>query len=457
MARPIKKKAPGSKPKGAEGTERKMAMFEKQLAKLKARDAKVAVIGAGYVGLPLATALAEAGFRALAVDLDARKVDALNDGISYIGDVTSDRVSKLVKAGKLAATSDFSKLADCDAISICVPTPLNKTKDPDISFIVSACEGIAPNMKPGVLVILESTTYPGTTREAVLPILEKGHGTAGKDFFVCFSPERVDPGNAKYDIKNTPKIIGGLTDKCLEIGLAYYQQAIERVIPVSSCEAAEMVKLLENTFRSVNIGLVNEVAIMSKKLGIDTWEVVSAAATKPYGYMPFYPGPGLGGHCIPIDPLYLSWKMKTLDYNARFITLASEINGEMPRHVVTLVQDALNSQRKAINGSKILILGMAYKKDISDVRESPAIDIVKLLKAKGAAVDYNDPHIAEVHEGLNLKSVEIAGNALRKYDCVVVATDHSIYDVGHVVENAQLVIDTRNFTKGIKSDKIVKL
>ncbi len=435
-------------------------MYEKALERIHKREAKAAVIGAGYVGLPLAVALADAGFKTVAIDLDPRKVTALNKGESYIGDIATDRVSKLVHAGMLSATSDFAKVADADAISICVPTPMTKTKDPDISFIVSAVDGIAPHLKPGALVILESTTYPGTTREAVIPRLEKRSGKVGKDFFACFSPERVDPGNAKYHIKNTPKVIGGFTEKCLELGRAYYAAAIDTVLTVSSCEAAEMVKLLENTFRSVNIGLVNEVAIMSKKLGIDTWEVVAAASSKPFGYMPFYPGPGLGGHCIPIDPHYLAWKMKTLDYNARFIALASEINGEMPRYVVQLTMDALNDRKKSLNGSKILVLGMAYKRDISDVRESPALDIVKLLQAKGADVSYNDPYIPDLaHEGINLKSVDIAGDALKKYDCVVVTTDHTVYDVGAIVENAQLIVDTRNFTKKIvkKNDKIVKL
>jgi UDP-N-acetyl-D-glucosamine dehydrogenase len=437
-----------------------MSTFEKSLERIQKKEAKAAVIGAGYVGLPLACALADAGFKTIAVDLDRKKIDALNDGISYIGDISSDRLSKLVKSGKLSGTTEFSKLGDVDAVSICVPTPLNKTKDPDISYIVSAAEGIAPHLKAGALVILESTTYPGTTREAMIPILEKKGGKAGRDFFVCFSPERVDPGNAKFHIQNTPKVIGGYTEECLKLGQAYYSAAIDTVVPVSSCEAAETVKLLENTFRSVNIGLVNELAIMCRKLGISAWEVIGAASTKPFGYMPFYPGPGLGGHCIPIDPLYLAWKMKALDYNARFINLASEINAEMPRFVVDLVQDALNGHKKAINGSKVMVLGTAYKKDISDVRESPALDVIKLLQKKGAVVDYNDPYIPDLHhEGIPLKSVAIAGDALRRYDAVIVTTDHSVYDVGAIVENAQLLVDTRNFTKSIKKpvDKIVKL
>jgi len=435
-------------------------MFDQTMERIRSKKAKAAVIGAGYVGLPLACALAEAGFKTICVDLDKKKVDSVNDGLSYIGDIPSDHLSKLVKSGMLSATTDFAKLKDADAISICVPTPMTKTKDPDISYIVSAVEGIAANLKAGALVILESTTYPGTTREAVVPRLEKRSGKAGKDFFVCFSPERVDPGNAKFHIKNTPKVIGGYTEKCLELGKTYYGMAIDTIVPVSSCEAAEMVKLLENTFRSVNIGLVNEVAIMSRKLGIEAWEVVQAASSKPFGFMPFWPGPGLGGHCIPIDPHYLAWKMKTLDYNARFIALASEINGEMPRYVVQLVQDSLNDRKKSLNGSKVLVLGMAYKKDISDVRESPALDIVKLLQAKGATVAYNDPYIPDLsHEGIPLKSVSIAGDALKNYDCVVVATDHSVYDVNAIVEMAPLVVDTRNFTKKLarRSPKVVKL
>ena len=441
----------------------KSTVFERSLERIKNREARAGVIGAGYVGLPLAVALAEAGYKTVAIDLDKKKVEALNAGESYIGDISSDRVSALVKKGLLRASDDFSVLAEVDAISICVPTPMTKTKDPDISYIVKAVEGIAPHLKGGALVILESTTYPGTTREAVVPRLEKRSGKVGKDFFVCFSPERVDPGNAKFHIKNTPKVIGGYSEKCLELGRTYYAQAIDTVIPVSSCEAAEMVKLLENTFRSVNIGLVNEVAIMSKKLGIDTWEVVKAASSKPFGYMPFFPGPGLGGHCIPIDPHYLAWKMKTLDYNARFIALASEINGEMPRYVVQLVQDALNTQKKSVNGAKVLVLGAAYKRDISDVRESPALDVIKLLQAKGADVSYNDPYIPDLtHEGLPLKSVDIAGSKLANYDCVVVATDHAKYDAEAIVSAARLVVDTRNFTgklnlKGSAAEKVHKI
>ena len=443
--------------------ENKMSLFEKSLERIQKKEARAGVIGAGYVGLPLAVALAEAGYKTVAIDLDRSKIDAINRGESYIGDIPSDRVSLLVKKGLLRGSDDFAVLADCDAISICVPTPMTKTKDPDISYIVKAVEGIAPHLKAGALVILESTTYPGTTREAVIPRLEKRSGKAGKDFFVCFSPERVDPGNPKFHIQNTPKVIGGFSEHCLELGRVYYAQAIETVIPVSSCEAAEMVKLLENTFRSVNIGLVNEVAIMSKKLGIDTWEVVKAASSKPFGYMPFYPGPGLGGHCIPIDPHYLAWKMKTLDYNARFIALASEINAEMPRHVVQLVQDALNGSKKSVNGAKVLVLGVAYKKDVSDVRESPALDVIKLLQEKGAEVSYNDPWIPDLtHEGLPLKSVDIAGSKLANYDCVVVTTDHSKYDAEAVVAGSKLLVDSSNFTgklnlKGAAAAKVLKL
>lgn len=443
--------------------ENKMSAFETSLDRIKKKDAHAGVIGAGYVGLPLAVALAEAGYRTVAIDLDRAKIDSINRGESYIEDIPSDRVSALVKKGLLRGSNDFAVLAECDAISICVPTPMTKTKDPDISYIVKAVEGIAPHLKAGALVILESTTYPGTTREAVVPRLEARSGKAGKDFFVCFSPERVDPGNPKFHIQNTPKVIGGYSEQCLELGTLYYGQAIATVIPVSSCEAAEMVKLLENTFRSVNIGLVNEVAIMSKKLGIDSWEVVKAASSKPFGYMPFYPGPGLGGHCIPIDPHYLAWKMKTLDYNARFIALASEINSEMPRYVVQLVQDALNSDKKSVNGAKVLVLGVAYKKDVSDVRESPALDVIKLLQEKGAEVSYNDPWIPDLrHEGLALESVEIAGSKLGDYDCVVVTTDHSKYDAEAVVASSKRIVDSRNFTgklqlKGAAAAKVIKL
>ena len=401
------------------------------LEKIEARDAHVAIIGLGYVGLPLAVVFAEAGFRVTGIDVDERKVDGINRSESYIEDVPSERISSLVAEGRLAATTDFAVLAQCDAASICVPTPLRKTGDPDISYIISATEAIARYIHRGMLVVLESTTYPGTTTEVILPRLcENGASLkAGEDFFLCFSPERVDPGRTDWTTRNTPKVMGGVTGTCLRAGQALYESAIERVVPVSSTEAAEMVKLLENTFRAVNIGLVNEVLLMCDRLGLDAWEVIEAAATKPFGFMKFTPGPGLGGHCIPIDPLYLSWKLKTLDYNARFIELASEINTAMPRYWVQKVQDCLNDAGKPVKGSTVLVLGVAYKKDVSDLRESPALDIIHLLEEKGASVTYHDPHVpAFQYEGLTMAAVADLDTALQEADCVIIATDHSAYD-----------------------------
>ena len=441
-------------------------LSEKLIAKFHGRDAHVAIIGLGYVGLPLAVAFAEAGYRVTGIDLDKRKVAAINRGESYIEDVATASVAALVRtaqapgvpssdagrpvqfyAGSLAATDDFAGLAHCDAVSICVPTPLNKTGDPDISYIVNATEQIARHLHPGMVIVLESTTYPGTTTEAVLPqLLENGaHLQVGEDFFLAFSPERVDPGRTDYTTRNTPKVIGGVTPACLAVASAYYGQAIDTLVPVSSPEAAELVKLFENTFRSVNIGLANELLLMCDKLGLDAWEILDAAATKPFGFMKFTPGPGLGGHCIPIDPLYLSWKLRTLQYNARFIELASEINTNMPRYWVQKVQDALNDAGKAVKGSRVLVLGVAYKKNVSDLRESPALDIIHLLRQKGAEVEYHDPYVESfVYEGLRMSSTAQLAAALARADCVVIATDHAAYDWREVKRLAHMLVDTRH-------------
>ena len=430
-------------------------------------SAKLATIGLGYVGLPLSVEFASSGVDVLGIDIDAEKVSAVSRGESYIRDVPSQRLAELVRVGKLAATTDFGRLSERDAIIICVPTPLSKTKDPDLSLVVQAAEEIGKRLKPGQLVVLESTTYPGTTEELIRPILEREGLEVGKDFFLAFSPERVDPGNKTWNTRNTPKIIGGTTPACRDVALALYSRAVTEVIPVSSTRAAEMVKLLENTFRSVNIGLVNEVALMCDRLGVDVWEVIDAAASKPFGFMPFYPGPGLGGHCIPIDPFYLSWKLKTLNYRARFIELAGEVNSEMPHHVVSRIQDALNDRRKSVNGSRILLVGVSYKPDVDDVRESPALDLLRLLEQKGALVSYHDPHVPELRfEGASHRSSPLA-ESLSESDCVVIVTNHSSLDVAAIVDGAALVIDTRNATKDLtsgsgagraaKSSKIQKL
>lgn len=464
------------------------------LEKLTDHSARVAVIGLGYVGLPLVVAFAEAGFPVVGIDVDPSKVGAINAGHSYISDIPSERLAavtgerrrangKVVEAttlsrspsavspshlvtlssGHLTATTDYAVLADCDAAIICVPTPLNKTRDPDVRYLIAATESVARYLHPGMLIILESTTYPGTTEELVLPILQRGEGqetkvqtdtqspnhpiswSPGLDFFLAFSPERIDPGRTDWTVENTPKVVGGVTPACLEVAQALYSQAIQTVVPVTSPAAAEMTKLLENTFRAVNIALVNEVAIMCDKLGLDVWEVVEAAATKPYGYMKFMPGPGVGGHCIPLDPHYLSWKLKTLNYNARFIQLAGEINSDMPRYWVEKVQDALNEVGKSMKGSRVLVLGVAYKKDIDDVRESPALDIIELLHQKGVDVRYHDPHVLEyAHNGIGMRSEDDLNAALVSVDCVVIVTDHSVYDWSTIRRFASCIVDTRN-------------
>ncbi len=426
-------------------------------ARIQSGQARVGTLGLGYVGLPLSVEFAAAGLQVTGFDLSAAKVSAVNRGESYILDVPGERLAREVRAGRLSASHDFDALRECDAIVICVPTPLGKHKDPDLSMVLEAARAIAARLRAGQLVVLESTTYPGTTEELILPLLRERGLSVGEGFFLAFSPERVDPGNARFTTRNTPKIIGGVTPACTRVAQRLYERAIERVIPVSSPRAAEMVKLLENTFRSVNIGLVNEVALMCRRLGVDVWEVIDAAASKPFGFMPFYPGPGLGGHCIPIDPFYLSWKLRTLDYRARFIELAGEINSEMPEHVCALVASALNEISRSVRGSHVLVLGVAYKRDVDDVRESPALDILRILESRGAEIGFHDPHVPALEwNGRRLESLEL-GRALERADVVVIVTDHRALDYAEVVRRARLVVDTRNATKGLTSDKIVKL
>ena len=432
------------------------------LHKIERREAVVSVIGLGYVGLPLAVVFAEAGFRVLGIDLDETRVASVNRGESYISDVPSDTLGALTSTagagqkGSLRAHGDYAPLEEADVAIVCVPTPLGKTKDPDLSYIVAAADEIARRLQPGMLVVLESTTYPGTTEELILPRLQNSHDdplTAGADFFLAFSPERIDPGRTDWTVKNTPKVMGGMTPRCLEAATRLYESAIDSVVPVSSPNVAEMVKLLENTFRATNIALVNEIAIMCNRLGVDVWEVIEAAETKPHGFMPFYPGPGLGGRCIPVDPKYLAWKLKTLNYNARFIQLAEAINLGMPEYVVARVSDALNDAGKAMKGSRILVLGVGYKADVDDTRDSPALDVIDLLVRKGAVVSYNDPHVSRIEiEGRVFSSVDLDGAVLSESDCVVITTAHSSYDWPWIVENSRLIVDTRNATSGVESD-----
>jgi len=425
-----------------------MTIKDTLIKKLKDKEAHIAVLGLGYVGLPLAVVFGEAGYNVTGIDPDARKVDSINKGVSYIPDVKTETVAALVESGNLTATTDFSMLKKMDAVSICVPTPLRQTGDPDMSFILSATDEMAKYMHKGVVVVLQSTTYPGTTREVLLPKLGTEHDlTVGEDWFLAFSPERVDPGREDWTTANTPKVIGGITEACGEVATVWYAGALETVYPVSSAEAAEMSKLLENTFRMINIGMVNELAIMCERLGVDVWEVIDAAATKPFGFMKFTPGPGLGGHCIPIDPLYLSWKMKALDYNARFIDLASEINTNMPRYVVGRILEAMNDRGMTLKDSKVLVLGVAYKPNIDDVRESPALDVIGLLQKKGAKVSYHDPYIPHIHheyEGWKMDSVEDVMQMVKESDAVVIVTDHSMYDYAVIVDTAKFVFDSRN-------------
>jgi UDP-N-acetyl-D-glucosamine dehydrogenase len=426
--------------------------------RVSVQDAVCGVVGLGYVGLPLAVELTRAGYHVIGFDVSAAVVAKVNAGESHIRDVPTAALAEVVGTGRLEATTDMGRLAECDVISICVPTPLSKTRDPDVSYVVSAAQAVAATLRPGQLVILESTTYPGTTRELVLPMLERSGLKVGEEFFLCFSPERVDPGNATWHTVNTPKVIGGITPACLEKGIAVYSRVMERMVPVSSTDAAELTKLLENTFRAINIALVNEMAQVADRLGVDIWEVIDAAATKPFGFMKFVPGPGIGGHCIPLDPYYLVWKMKMLDYKTRMVELAGEINAEMPRFVVEKVQDGLNRQRKSVNGSRVLLLGVAYKKDIDDVRESPALDVIRLLEEKGAEVRFHDPYVAEIREeGITRAGVALSDEELAAADCVVITTDHTVIDYERVVRNARLVVDTRNAIPGVRMENVVRL
>ena len=430
--------------------------------KIRARSASTAVIGLGYVGLPLARHLCEAGFRVTGFDIDDRKVDSLNAGRSYIKQIPSDWIEKTVQEEQFSATTDFAHLSDVDCVSICVPTPLNEHREPDLTYVVETVEQIAKYLHPGQLVVLESTTYPGTTKEVVLPILRKTGLELGSDFFLAFSPEREDPGNTEYAIGGIPKVVGGMTQECTELACLYYGSLIKEVVPVDSPQIAEMSKLLENIFRSVNIALVNELKMLCDRMDIDVWKVIDAASTKPFGYMPFYPGPGLGGHCIPIDPFYLTWKAREYGFATRFIELSGEINTSMPRYVIGKIMEALNDQAKALKGSKIMVLGAAYKKNVDDVRESPSIMLIEMLREHGAEVVYNDPYVTQIepgrHHGVAMSSVELSAENLAESDCVLVATAHDCYDASFVVEHAQLVVDTRNFTAGVSDPdgKIVK-
>ena len=420
-----------------------MSIAQDLITKAERRQIQFGIVGLGYVGLPLAVELAQAGYRVLGFDLNPDVVEGLNAGRSHVKDVTDAQLQK--QCERFSATTDMSRLSEPDAISICVPTPLSKFKDPDVSFIVAATEAVKKRLRRGQAVILESTTYPGTTREIMLPALESTGLTVGQDFFLAFSPERVDPGNSRYGTRNTPKVVGGITADCRRVAVALYQPAIDTLVPVSTTEAAELVKLLENTFRSVNIGLVNEMAIVCDKLGVDVWEVIDAAATKPFGFMRFLPGPGLGGHCIPIDPHYLAWKMRGLNYKTRFIDLAGELNTEMPMFWVHKLAEALNGQGKAVRGASVLVLGVAYKRDVEDIRESPALDIIRLLEGQGARVTYFDPHVPRFREdGQEFRSVELTPDVVHAADCVMIVTDHTVVDYRMIKRMAKLIVDTRN-------------
>ncbi len=425
--------------------------------KILSKNAQLGVVGLGYVGLPLALEFIRGGFKVHGIDVDQEKVQKIKDGVSYVADVREDDLRRAVESGRLDFHSDYSIVSKVDCVSICVPTPLRKTKDPDISYIMAASHDIRQFIHKEMLIVLESTTYPGTTEEVLLKEFQSVEMEVGKDIYIAFSPERVDPGNPKYNTRNTPKVVGGITPRCTAMAKLLYDQVIDQVVPVSSATAAEMVKLLENTFRAVNIGLVNEIAIMCDKLGVSVWEVIEAAATKPFGFMPFFPGPGLGGHCIPIDPLYLSWKLKMLNYNARFIELASEINTQMPEYCVQKIRQVLNQNRKCVNGSKILFLGVAYKRESSDIRESPALDMMRLLEGEGAKIEYSDPFVPELGmDGSRLQSVELDPESIRKSDLVVLVTDHSCFDYSMIQRSAPLIFDSRNAFKEA-SDNVFKL
>jgi UDP-N-acetyl-D-glucosamine dehydrogenase len=432
-------------------------IFAKLKNKIETKTARVGVVGLGYVGLPLAMEFAKAGFSVTGIDVQESKIDSLKRGLSHVQDVPSSEVARFIDTKRFTATTDFSIVRELDTINICVPTPLRKTKDPDMSYIVSAMEEIAKYAHPGLLVILESTTYPGTTDELLLPTFERSGLKPGEDFFLCFSPERVDPGNPVYQTSNTPKVVGGITPACTEMGRLFFAQALDTVVPVSNTRVAEMVKLLENTFRMINIGLVNEMAVMCDGMGINVWEVIDAAATKPFGYMPFYPGPGLGGHCIPIDPFYLSWKTKQSGIEARFIELAGYINGSMPHFVVDKIQNALNEKGEAVKGSHIHIAGVAYKRNIDDMRESPALDVILLLRKRGAIVTYSDPYVPQLKLDAQVLESEDLISSAAAADCVVIITDHTKFDYRGLVAASNLVVDTRNALKGMDSPKIVRL
>ncbi len=418
----------------------------------------VCIIGLGYVGLPLALAFAKAGLKVLGVDIQQRRVDWVNNGQSYIADVDSKVLKEAVREGLLEATTDQSRLKEVDAICICVPTPLTKTKDPELSYVISESEVVSRYLQKGQLVILESTTYPGTTREVMLPILERSGLKAGRDFYLAFSPERVDPGSKNYNVRNTPKVIGGIDVKSTKLATLLYSRIVDKVVPVSNPEVAEMTKVFENVFRNVNIALVNELTLLCEKMGLSVWEVIDAAATKPFGYMPFYPGPGIGGHCIPLDPYYLANKAREFDFHTRFIELAADINEHMPYYVVSRIMEALNSRDKSLNSAKVLVLGVAYKRDVEDVRESPSLKLIELLCEKGANVSYNDPYVASVRiSEKNLRSVELTDEQLASADCVVIATDHTCYDYKDIAQKSSFVFDTRGVTRKLRNKDIVRL
>jgi len=434
-------------------------MLKELEKKILSKKAKIGIIGLGYVGLPLAVNFAKNGFKVYGIDIDKDRVEKLNRGESYILDVPRSDIALVKKEGLLSVTTDFSIIRQLDAVIICVPTPLYKTKEPDVSYIVSAVRNIKRYMKRGQIIVLESTTYPGTTEEVMLPVLETGGMKEGRDFYLAFSPERIDPGNKNYDTKNTPKIIGGISRESTRIASILYEQAVDTVVPVSSSKVAEMVKLLENTFRIVNIGMINEIMLMCDRLGVDVWEVIEAAKTKPYGFMPFYPGPGVGGHCIPVDPIYLSWKARVHGFEARFIDLASHVNSEMPHYVVSKIAEGLNERKQALKGAKVMLMGVAYKKDVKDLRESPALEIISILNKKGAIVSYYDPYLPYLKiDGINLTGSKFTRQSLKTADCVVLVTDHSNVDYDLVAKHARLIIDTRNVLKNAKDRrKIIKL
>ncbi len=432
-------------------------MEESILERIRTRDARVGVIGLGYVGLPLSLVFADAGFNITGFDVDEDRVAAINAGESYVTDILASDIGNHVRSGMLTATSDFERLGSCDVISICVPTPLRKTRDPDMAFVVQAVHDVAERLRPGQLIILESTSYPGTTRELLVPLVQDRGLTVGRDVFLAFSPERVDPGRLDWTTKNTPKVVGGMTDACLRVASAFYEASIETIVSVSSPEVAELTKIFENTFRAVNIGLANELLIICDRLGLDVWEVIDAAATKPFGFMKFTPGPGLGGHCLPVDPHYLSWKLRSLNYTARFIELASEINTAMPEFWVHKVQDALNNHGKTINGSKILLLGVSYKRDVADMREAPSLDIIWMLREKGADVFFHDPYVSVLNsegatslKGDALHSQDLTENLLNTIDGVLIVTDHTAVDYQLVADHSRLIVDGRGVMKAFK-------